>query len=52
MNTSIVRFPGLTDPKDKIAEKAEKKIRKVLGNSAPAKILGKLIKIWIQSIPT
>ncbi len=52
MNKNIVRSPGIHDPKDKAAEKAEKKIRETLGNTPAAKILGKIVKISIRNTPT
>ena len=52
MAKSIIRCPGIQDPKDKYAEHTEKKIRKALGDTPTAEILGKLAKVYIWSVPT
>jgi len=52
MSTNIVRPPGIHDPREKAAEKAEKKIKKLLGNTPAAKLLGKIVKISIRNTPT
>lgn len=52
MNNNFVPFPGIHDPKEKAAEKAEKKIRETFGNTPIAKLLGKIVKITIKNTPT
>ncbi|NLV45738.1 MAG: hypothetical protein GXY07_14715 [Candidatus Hydrogenedentes bacterium] len=52
MSTNLVRPPGIHDPRENVADKAEKKIRKLLGNTPAAKLLGKIVKISIRNTPT
>lgn len=52
MNTNIIRFPGMHDPREKAGKRAEEKIREILGNTPTAKIFGKIVKISIRNTPT
>ena len=52
MVRNIVRSPGIYDPKKKAADKAEKRIRKIFGDTSAAKILGKIVKVTIENTPT